>query len=77
MDEKTLTNLRDAGCDEAFIAEVDALTSSCAKLCRLKPTDATCSTASTPSSASSNASTTSSISCDAKPSTAAAAAEKE
>lgn len=36
MDEKTLTNLRDAGCDEAFIAEVDALSSTCAKLCRLK-----------------------------------------
>ena len=36
MDEKTLTNLRDAGCDEAFIAEVDALPSPCAKLCSLK-----------------------------------------
>ena len=36
MDEKTLTNLRDAGCDEALIAELDALPSSCARLCRLK-----------------------------------------
>ena len=36
MDDKTRENLRDAGCDEAFIAEVDALPSPCAKLCRLK-----------------------------------------
>ncbi len=36
MDEKTRTNLLDAGCDEAFIAEVAALPSTCARLCRLK-----------------------------------------
>ncbi len=36
MDEKTLTNLHDAGCDEALIAELDALPSTCAKLCRLR-----------------------------------------
>ncbi len=36
MDEKTRTNLRDAGCDEMLIAELDALPSTCAKLCRLK-----------------------------------------
>ena len=36
MDEKTLANLRDAGCDEALISELDALPSSCARLCRLK-----------------------------------------
>ncbi len=36
MDDKTLTNLRDAGCDQAFIDEMDKLSSACAKLCRLK-----------------------------------------
>ncbi len=36
MDEKTLANLRDAGCDEALVAELDAMPSSCARLCRLK-----------------------------------------
>ncbi len=36
MDEKTHMNLRDAGCDEALIAELDALPTACAKLCRLK-----------------------------------------
>ena len=36
MDKKTRENLRDAGCDEALIAELDALPSSCARLCRLK-----------------------------------------
>ena len=36
MDEKTYENLRDAGCADALIAELDALSSSCAKLCRLK-----------------------------------------
>ena len=36
MDEKTLANLRDAGCDEALIGELKALPSSCARLCRLK-----------------------------------------
>lgn len=36
MNEKTLTNLRDAGCSETLIAEIDALPSTCAKLCRLK-----------------------------------------
>lgn len=36
MDEKTCENLRDAGCDEAFIAEIGALPSACAKLYRLK-----------------------------------------
>ncbi len=36
MDEKTRANLRDAGCDEAFIAEFEALGSSCARLCLLK-----------------------------------------
>ena len=34
MDKKTHENLRDAGCDEALIAELDALPSSCARLCR-------------------------------------------
>ncbi len=36
MDEKTRANLRDAGCDEAFIAEFEELGSSCARLCLLK-----------------------------------------
>ena len=36
MDEKTRENLRDAGCDEALIAELGALPSTCARLCRLK-----------------------------------------
>ena len=36
MDKKIRENLRDAGCDEALIAELDALPSSCARLCRLK-----------------------------------------
>ncbi len=36
MDEKTLANLRDAGCDEALVAELEALPSPCARLCRLK-----------------------------------------
>ncbi len=35
MDEKTRENLRDAGCGETLIAEIDALPSACAKLCRL------------------------------------------
>ena len=36
MDKKTRENLRDAGCDEALIDELRALSSSCARLCRLK-----------------------------------------
>ncbi len=36
MDEKILTNLRDAGCDQAFIDEIEALPSTCAQLRRLK-----------------------------------------
>ncbi len=36
MNERILANLRDAGCDEALIAELEALPSSCARLCRLK-----------------------------------------
>ncbi len=36
MDEKTRQNLRDAGCDEKLIAEIGALPSTCARLCRLK-----------------------------------------
>ncbi len=36
MDEKTLNNLRDAGCSEALIAELETLPSTCARLCRLK-----------------------------------------
>ncbi len=36
MDEKTLANLRDAGCDEALVEELEALPSTCARLCRLK-----------------------------------------
>ena len=36
MNEKTLANLRDAGCDEVLIGELEALPSSCARLCRLK-----------------------------------------
>ncbi len=36
MDEKTLANLRDAGCDTTFIDELRALPSPCARLCRLK-----------------------------------------
>ncbi len=34
--KKTLINLRDAGCDEALITELDALPSTCARICRLK-----------------------------------------
>ncbi len=36
MDEKTLANLHDAGCDQAFIDELYALPGTCAKLYRLK-----------------------------------------
>ena len=34
--ERTRANLRDAGCDEGFIASYEALPSDCARLCRLK-----------------------------------------
>ena len=36
MNEKTLANLCDAGCNEELIAELEALPSLCARLCRLK-----------------------------------------
>ena len=36
MDEKTITNLRDAGCCDAFIDELSGLPSACARICRLK-----------------------------------------
>ena len=36
MDEKTLANLRDAGCCDALIDELSELTSTCARVCRLK-----------------------------------------
>ncbi len=36
MDEKTLANLHDAGCNQTFIDEFDALPGTCAKRCRLK-----------------------------------------
>lgn len=36
MDEKTLRNLRDAGCCEQFIQQFDDLPSTCARICRLK-----------------------------------------
>lgn len=36
MDEKTIANLRDAGCRDAFIGELSELPSTCARICRLK-----------------------------------------
>ena len=36
MDEKTITNLRDAGCCDAFIDKLSGLPSMCARICRLK-----------------------------------------
>ena len=36
MDEKTIANLRDAGCCDALIGELSELTSTCARICRLK-----------------------------------------
>lgn len=36
MDGKTRENLRDAGCDEELIAELETLPGTCAQLCRLK-----------------------------------------
>lgn len=36
MDETTLQNLRDAGCREDLIRELECLPSSCARICRLK-----------------------------------------
>lgn len=36
MDEKTITNLRDAGCCDAFIDEFSGLPSACARICRLR-----------------------------------------
>lgn len=36
MDERTLANLQDAGCDEAFVAEFDKAASECARICLLK-----------------------------------------
>lgn len=36
MDEKTIANLRDAGCCEALIGELSELPSTCARICRLK-----------------------------------------
>lgn len=36
MDEKTIANLRDAGCCDALIGELSELPSTCARICRLK-----------------------------------------
>ena len=36
MDEKTIANLRDAGCCDELIAELHSLPSTCARICRLK-----------------------------------------
>lgn len=36
MDEKTIANLRDAGCCDALIGEPSKLPSACARICRLK-----------------------------------------
>ena len=36
MDESTLQNLRDAGCCEQLIQQLDDLPSACARICRLK-----------------------------------------
>ena len=36
MDEATLQNLRDAGCCEQLIREMEDLPSTCARICRLK-----------------------------------------
>lgn len=36
MDEKTIANLRDAGCDEEFIARYAVASSDCARICLLK-----------------------------------------
>lgn len=36
MDGKTLQNLRDAGCCEELIQELERLPSTCARICRLK-----------------------------------------
>ncbi len=36
MDEKTIANLRDAGCCDALISEFSQLPSTCARICRLK-----------------------------------------
>lgn len=36
MDETTIANLRDAGCCDELIGELSNLTSTCARICRLK-----------------------------------------
>ena len=36
MDERTIANLRDAGCCDALIGELTELPSTCARICRLK-----------------------------------------
>lgn len=36
MDEKTLQNLRDAGCSKQFIRQFDDLPSTCARICCLR-----------------------------------------
>ena len=36
MDEATLQNLRDAGCCEQLIQQLEDLPSACARICRLK-----------------------------------------
>ena len=36
MDEKTISNLRDAGCCDTLIGELSELPSTCARICRLK-----------------------------------------
>ena len=36
MDDRTLANLQDAGCNEAFVAEFDKAASGCARICLLK-----------------------------------------
>ena len=36
MDEKTIANLRDAGCPDELIGELSELPGTCARICRLK-----------------------------------------
>lgn len=36
MDDRTLANLQDAGCNKAFVAEFDKAASVCARICLLK-----------------------------------------
>lgn len=36
MDDRTLANLQDAGCNETFVAEFEKAASVCARICLLK-----------------------------------------